>query len=53
MYTEMYEKHGFGPIKLLWEGYSNTTGKRIRAVMLNETIEGTALGISEEGVLGT
>ena len=47
----MYEKHGFGPIKLLWEGYSNTTGKRIRAVMLNETIEGTALGISDEGVL--
>ena len=47
----MYEKHGFGPIKLLWEGYSNTTGKRIRAVMLNETIVGTALGISDEGVL--
>lgn len=51
LYTEMYEKHGFGPIKLLWEGYSNTTGKRIRAVMLNETIVGTALGISDEGVL--
>ncbi|MFS0687889.1 biotin--[acetyl-CoA-carboxylase] ligase [Sporosarcina sp. 179-K 8C2 HS] len=51
LYTSMYEKHGFGPIKLLWEGYSNTAGKRIRAVMLNETIEGTALGISEEGLL--
>ena len=46
-----YETHGFGPIKLLWEGYSNTVGKRIRAVMLNETIEGTALGISDEGML--
>lgn len=51
VYTTMYEKHGFGPIKLLWEGYSNTTGKRIRAVMLNETITGTAIGISDEGVL--
>ncbi|WP_318617365.1 biotin--[acetyl-CoA-carboxylase] ligase [Sporosarcina sp. YIM B06819] len=51
LYTAMYVKHGFGPIKLLWEGYSNTTGKRIRAVMLNETVVGTALGISEEGVL--
>lgn len=51
IYTDLYVKHGFGPIKMLWEGYSNTTGKRIRAVMLNETIVGTALGISEEGVL--
>lgn len=51
LYTKMYEKHGFGPIKLLWEGYSNISGKRIRAVMLNETVEGTALGISEEGLL--
>lgn len=50
-YTKLYETHGFGPIKLLWEGYSNTTGKRIRAVMLNETIEGTAIGISETGML--
>jgi BirA family biotin operon repressor/biotin-[acetyl-CoA-carboxylase] ligase len=51
IYTELYVKHGFGPIKLLWEGYSNTTGKQVRAVMLNETIVGTALGISDEGVL--
>lgn len=50
-YTKLYEAHGFGPIKLLWEGYSNTAGKRIRAVMLNEIIEGTALGISDEGML--
>ena len=51
LYTDMYVKNGFAPIKLLWEGYSNTTGRRIRAVMLNETIEGVALGISDEGVL--
>lgn len=51
LYTKMYEKHGFGPLKLLWEGYSNIAGKRIRAVMLHETVEGIALGISEEGLL--
>ncbi len=51
LYTKMYEKHGFAPIKILWEGFSNTTGKRIEAVMLNETIVGKALGISDEGVL--
>lgn len=50
-FTQLYEAHGFSPIKLLWEGYSNTVGKSIRAVMINETIEGTALGISEEGML--
>ena len=27
-------------------------GRRIRAVMLNETIEGIAIGISDEGMLG-
>lgn len=50
-YTKLYETHGFSPIKLLWESYSNTAGKRIRAVMLNETIEGIARGISEDGML--
>lgn len=50
-YIKIYETHGFNPIKLLWEGYSNTAGKRIRAVMLNETIEGMALGISDDGML--
>ncbi|BAQ10834.1 biotin--[acetyl-CoA-carboxylase] ligase [Bacillus sp. OxB-1] len=51
LYVDMYVKNGFAPIKLIWEGYSNTMGKRIRAVMLHETIEGTAVGISDEGVL--
>lgn len=50
-FTSLYETHGFSPIKLLWEGYSNTVGKRIRAVMINETIEGIALGISDDGML--
>lgn len=50
-YTDLYVAHGFSPIKLIWEGYSNTIGQRIRAVMFNETIEGIALGITEEGML--
>lgn len=50
-YTEMYVTNGFKPIKLLWESYSNVTGRRIRAIMLNETIEGIAHGISEDGRL--
>lgn len=50
-YTNLYETHGFNPIKLLWEGYSNMVGQRIRAAMVNETIEGIALGISSEGTL--
>lgn len=28
VYTNMYVANGFGPIKLLWESYSNTTGKK-------------------------
>jgi len=51
VYTEIYVTNGFSPIKLLWEGFSNTTGRRIRAIMLNETIEGIALGISDDGML--
>ncbi|MCA1054615.1 biotin--[acetyl-CoA-carboxylase] ligase [Rossellomorea aquimaris] len=47
----LYMKEGFTPIKLLWESYAVSIGKRIRARTINGTIEGTALGITEEGVL--
>ncbi|WP_391121787.1 biotin--[acetyl-CoA-carboxylase] ligase [Psychrobacillus sp. L3] len=50
-YTKMYVENGFEPIKLLWESYSCTIGKRIRAILLRETLEGTAIGISNDGVL--
>ncbi|AOV08048.1 biotin--[acetyl-CoA-carboxylase] ligase [Sporosarcina ureilytica] len=50
-YTKLYEAHGFSPIKLLWESYSNTIGRRIRATMVNQTVEGLAIGITEEGML--
>lgn len=50
-YIAIYEKEGFGPIRLLWESYSITTGKRIRATLVDEVLEGEALGISDEGLL--
>lgn len=50
-YTDLYLKEGFSPIKALWEEASNTIGKNIKAVTLTETIEGKAIGITEEGVL--
>ena len=51
LYTDLYVKHGFEPLKLLWESYSGTLGKRIKAVMIHNEIEGVALGITNDGVL--
>ncbi|TQR19754.1 biotin--[acetyl-CoA-carboxylase] ligase [Psychrobacillus vulpis] len=50
-YSNIYIESGFEPIKLLWESYSCTIGKRIRASLLKETLEGVAIGITNEGVL--
>ncbi len=50
-YVTLYVTKGFKPIKLLWESYSTTIGKNVRAVMLRETIEGIATGITDEGML--
>ncbi|MCA1063160.1 biotin--[acetyl-CoA-carboxylase] ligase [Rossellomorea sp. AcN35-11] len=47
----IYMNEGFTPIKLLWESYAISIGKNIRARTINGTIEGRALGITEEGVL--
>jgi len=46
-----YLKHGFRPIKLLWEGYAVSIGKEITARTLHGSVRGKALGITEEGVL--
>ena len=51
IYTDLYVKHGFEPLKLLWESYSCTLGKRIKAIMIHQEIEGVALGITNEGIL--
>jgi BirA family transcriptional regulator, biotin operon repressor / biotin---[acetyl-CoA-carboxylase] ligase len=50
LYT-LYLEKGFIPIKLLWESYAVSIGKVITARTLNTTIVGTALGITEDGVL--
>ncbi|MFJ5772279.1 biotin--[acetyl-CoA-carboxylase] ligase [Psychrobacillus sp. NPDC093180] len=50
-YADIYVENGFEPIKLLWESYNCTIGKRIRANMLRETLEGVAMGITNDGVL--
>lgn len=50
-YTEIYIKEGFGVLKLMWESYSTTIGKKVRARMAKETLEGIAEGITDDGVL--
>ncbi|HSI67935.1 MAG TPA: biotin--[acetyl-CoA-carboxylase] ligase, partial [Planococcus sp. (in: firmicutes)] len=50
-FSNMYIEHGFGPLKLMWEGYSTTIGKTVRARMATQTLEGLAEGITNEGVL--
>jgi BirA family transcriptional regulator, biotin operon repressor / biotin---[acetyl-CoA-carboxylase] ligase len=50
LYT-LYLDQGFLPIKLLWEGYASSIGKYIRARTITTTIEGKALGITDDGVL--
>jgi BirA family transcriptional regulator, biotin operon repressor / biotin---[acetyl-CoA-carboxylase] ligase len=47
----LYLEKGFLPIKLLWESYAVSIGKVITARTLNTTIVGTALGITDDGVL--
>ncbi|WP_110112370.1 biotin--[acetyl-CoA-carboxylase] ligase [Bacillus sp. CGMCC 1.16541] len=48
---EEYLTNGFGLIKLLWETYAISIGKRIIARTLRGSIEGWAKGITEDGVL--
>jgi BirA family biotin operon repressor/biotin-[acetyl-CoA-carboxylase] ligase len=50
LYT-LYLEQGFLPIKLLWEGYASSIGNYIKARTLRNTIEGKALGITDDGVL--
>ncbi|MHC8659844.1 biotin--[acetyl-CoA-carboxylase] ligase [Bacillus amyloliquefaciens] len=46
-----YLKHGFTPIKLLWESYAVGLGNELRARTLQGTFYGKSLGIDDEGVL--
>ena len=51
LYTQMYIDEGFGMLKILWESYSTTIGHPVRARMTNQTLEGIAEGITDDGVL--
>ena len=50
-YADLYVKHGFSRIKMLWEEASATIGQFVRATTLREVIEGKAIAITESGVL--
>lgn len=50
-YTDLYIEEGFGMLKVMWESYSSTIGRPVRARMANETLEGIAEGITDDGVL--
>ncbi|MDR7075305.1 BirA family biotin operon repressor/biotin-[acetyl-CoA-carboxylase] ligase [Neobacillus niacini] len=47
----LYLEEGFLPIKLLWESYAISIGKKITARTLTQSIIGKALGITDDGVL--
>lgn len=47
----LYLDEGFSPVKLLWESFAVSIGKQIKARTLTGTIEGKALGITDDGVL--
>lgn len=47
----LYLEKGFFPIKILWESYAISIGKQIKARTLTNTLEGKALGITDDGVL--
>lgn len=48
---EEYMTNGFRMIKLLWESYAISLGRKIKARTLNGVIDGIAKGITDEGVL--
>ncbi|HSH24173.1 MAG TPA: biotin--[acetyl-CoA-carboxylase] ligase [Massilibacterium sp.] len=48
---EDYLEHGFAVVKMLWETYAVSIGKKIKAHTLHGTIEGIAKGITDAGVL--
>lgn len=47
----LYLEEGFLPIKLLWESYAISIGKKITARTLTQSIIGKAQGITDDGVL--
>jgi BirA family biotin operon repressor/biotin-[acetyl-CoA-carboxylase] ligase len=50
-FYDLYVQEGFNPIKLIWESYSVSIGKTVKAKTSKGDIIGKALGITKEGVL--
>ncbi|SFE34484.1 biotin--[acetyl-CoA-carboxylase] ligase [Alteribacillus iranensis] len=46
-----YLKHGFLDVKKRWEALTFTIGKKIKATTVTKTLIGTAVGITDDGVL--
>lgn len=46
-----YLKEGFSVVKMLWESHAISIGKQITAKTLKGTIQGKAIGITDDGVL--
>ncbi|MDQ0337626.1 BirA family biotin operon repressor/biotin-[acetyl-CoA-carboxylase] ligase [Caldalkalibacillus uzonensis] len=47
----LYQQHGFGPVKTLWEAHTCSLGQRIVARTPHGQVEGVARGITDEGAL--
>lgn len=50
-YYTIYLEKGFVPLKIIWESYADRIGEIVTARTINGDIVGTALGITDEGVL--
>jgi len=50
-YYVLYMEKGFAPLKILWESYAGGIGKPIIARTITGEISGTAIGITDEGIL--
>lgn len=48
---DTYLLNGFSPIQKLWEQMSVTLNQHVRVQQLNQTLEGYAVGIDEQGAL--
>ncbi|WP_144461108.1 biotin--[acetyl-CoA-carboxylase] ligase [Siminovitchia fortis] len=50
-YYSIYITEGFKPVRILWESYAISIGKRIKATTVTGVIAGRAIGITDEGIL--
>lgn len=50
-YYSIYISEGFMPIRILWESYAVSIGKKIKATTVTGEFVGRAIGITDEGVL--